>query len=118
MLVMRGGAHLPRGLEASSIFTARSAPPYSAVTSASLPLFTRYEPRNRRRGSDFFSWDIRLGRETRIKRLFARVFLEAFNVLNHRNFSAFVANVLSAQFGHVSDAFPPRRLQIGMRMDF
>jgi TonB-dependent receptor-like protein len=71
-LVMRGGVHLPLGLEASSIFTARSAPPYSAVTSASLPLFTRYEPRNRRRGSDFFSWDIRLGRETRLKRLFAR----------------------------------------------
>ncbi|HEV8317619.1 MAG TPA: TonB-dependent receptor [Vicinamibacterales bacterium] len=117
-LVIRGGARLPLGLEASSIFTARSAPPYSATTSASLPLLTRYEPRNRRRGSGFSSWDVRLGRETRIKRLSARVFLEAFNVLNHRNFSAYVANVSSAQFGLVSDAFPPRRLQIGVRMDF
>jgi hypothetical protein len=117
-LVIRGGARLPLGLDASSIFTARSAPPYSATTSAPLPLLTRYEPRNRRRGGGFSSWDIRLGRETRIKRLSGRVFLEAFNVLNRRNFSTYVANVSSAQFGQVSDAFPPRRLQLGLRLDF
>ncbi|HEU0091466.1 MAG TPA: hypothetical protein VFS78_05100, partial [Vicinamibacteria bacterium] len=117
-LVVRGGVRLPLGFEASSIFAARGAPPYSATTSAALPLFARYEPRNRRRGDDFFSWDIRLGRSTRLKRASARIFLEAFNVLNHRNFSTYVANVSSAQFGQASEAFPPRRLQIGLRMDF
>jgi hypothetical protein len=84
-----------------------------------LPFFTRYEPRNRRRGGDLFSWDIRVGRNTRItKRISARVFLEAFNVLNRRNFSTFVANVSSAQFGQPSEALAPRRLQIGLRVDF
>ena len=117
-LVVRGGVHLPLGFEASSIVTARSAPPYSATTSMPLPLFVRYEPRNRRRGDDLFSWDIRFGRSTRLKRASARAFLEAFNVLNHRNFSTYVANVSSAQFGQASEALPPRRLQIGLRMDF
>lgn len=118
-LVVRGSASLPVGLEVSSILTARSAPPYSAITSAPLPLFTRYEPRNRRRGDDLLSWDVRIGRNTRItERVSARLFLEVFNVLNHSNFSAYVANVSSAQFGQPSAALAPRRLQIGLRLDF
>jgi hypothetical protein len=118
-LVLRGGASLPLGFEVSTILTARSAPPYSATTSAPLPFFTRYELRNRRRGGDLFSWDIRVGRNTRITNgISARVFLEAFNVLNRRNFSTFVANVSSAQFGQPSEALAPRRLQIGLRVDF
>ncbi len=44
--------------------------------------------------------------------------VEAFNVLNDRNFSAFVANVSSSQFGQPSEALAPRRLQIGLRVDF
>jgi hypothetical protein len=118
-LVVRGGASLPRGFEVSSILTTRSAPPYSATTSAPLPFFTRYEPRNRRRGDGFLSWDVRVGRSTRItSRLSARLFLEVFNVLNRRNFSAYVTNASSAQFGQPSEAFGPRRLQIGLRVDF
>jgi hypothetical protein len=118
-IVVRGGASLPLGLEVSSILTARSAPPYSATTSAPLPFFTRYEARNVRRGDDFFSWDVRIGRNTRLtSRVSARLFLEAFNVLNHRNLSAFVANASSARFGQASEAFAPRRLQIGLRVDF
>jgi hypothetical protein len=118
-LVVRGGTKLPLGFEVSTILTARSAPPYSATTSAPLPLFTRYEPRNRRRGDDFLSWDVRLGRNTRItNRVSAKLFLEGFNLLNRRNFSAYVANVSSAQFGQPSEVFAPRRLQIGLRVDF
>jgi hypothetical protein len=41
-----------------------------------------------------------------------------FNVLNRRNFSAYVTNASSAQFGQPSEAFGPRRLQIGLRVDF
>ena len=118
-LVIRGGARLRLGVETSTILTARSAPPYSATTSAPLPLFTRYEPRNRRRGDDFFSWDVRVGRTTPITgRVSARLFLEAFNVLNQRNFLTYVANVSSPQFGQPSEALAPRRLQIGLRLDF
>jgi hypothetical protein len=118
-LVARGAISLPIGFQASSIFSARSAAPYSATTSAPLPLFTRYEPRNRRRGDSFSSWDVRLGRTTRIgARAAATLFLEAFNVLNSTNFSAHVANVSSARFGQPTEAFPPRRLQVGIRADF
>jgi outer membrane receptor for ferrienterochelin and colicin len=118
-LVMRGGARLPLGLQASTIVAARSAPPYSATTSAPLPRFTRFEPRNRRRGDDFFSWDVRVGRTTMIAaRVSAQLFVEAFNVVNHRNFSTYVANVSSPQFGLPSEALTPRRLQLGLRLDF
>ncbi len=118
-LVVRAAASLPLGFEASSILSARSAPPYSATTSAPLPLFTRYEPRNRRRGGGFFSWDVRLGRSTRFgSRVLATLFVEAFNLLNRRNFSTYVANVSSAQFGQPTEASAPRRLQVGLRADF
>lgn len=118
-LVVRGSASLPLGFEVSSILSARGPPPYSATTSAPLPRFTRFEPRNGRRGDGFFSWDVRIGRSTRItKHVSARLFLEAFNVLNHSNFSAFVANASSAQFGQPSEALAPRRLQVGLRVDF
>jgi len=118
-LVVRGASSLPLGFHASSIFSARSAPPYSATTSAPLPLFTRYEPRNRRHGDGFFSWDLRIGRMTRIGAgLSATVFLEVFNIFNSRNFNAYVANVSSPQFGQPSEASPPRRLQLGIRADF
>lgn len=118
-LVIRGHATFRLGVEVSTIFTARSAPPYSATTSAPLPLFTRYEPRNQRRGDSFFSWDVRIGRTTPITdRVDLKLFLEAFNVLNQRNFLAYVANVSSPQFGRPSEALPPRQLQIGLRVDF
>jgi len=38
-------------------------PPYSSHDRAPLPFFTRYEPRNRRRGGDLVSWDISRGPE-------------------------------------------------------
>jgi hypothetical protein len=118
-LVIRGGATLRLGVEVSTILTAHSQAPFSATTSAPLPLFTRYEPRNRRRGDSFLSWDVRVGRTTRItERVAARLFLEAFNVLNHTNFSTYVANVSSPQFGQPSEALAPRRLQLGLRLDF
>ena len=118
-LVVRGGTRLPFGIEVSTIFNARSALPYSAVTSDPLPLFTRYEPRNRRRGDSFLSWDVRVGRTTSVTdRLSATLFLESFNVLDHTNISTFVSNASSPQFGQAAEASEPRRLQLGVRFDF
>ncbi len=117
-LVARGGYNLPFGLEASTIYTYRSAPPYSATT-APLPLFTRFEPRNRRRADDFSSWDMRFGRNTRItERVSVRLFAEFFNLLNQRNFTGFVGNNLSSSFLKPTSALPPRRIQFGARVDF
>ncbi len=117
-LVARASYDLPLGFELSSIITYRSAPPFSA-TSAPLPLFTRFEPRNQRRGDNFSSWDLRFGRNTRIgERVSARFFFEFFNLLNHRNFTGFVGNVLSSRFGQPQSAEPPRQIQIDFRLDF
>jgi hypothetical protein len=118
-VVARGGARLPLGFEVSSIVTARSAHPYSAITSAPLPLFARFEPRNRRRGDGYMSVDVRLGRTTVIaQHVSASVFVEAFNLLDRSNVAAYVANVSSPQFGDPSEALAPRRLQLGLRLDF
>jgi hypothetical protein len=118
-VVARGGLALPLGFEVSTIVAARGAPPYSAVTSAPLPVFTRYEPRNQRRGAGFVSWDVRAAHDTRIAGgLTGKVFVEAFNVLNRRNIKTLVTNVLSPQFGEPSEVFAPRRIQLGLRVDF
>jgi hypothetical protein len=118
-VVARGGASLPLGFEVSGILAVRSGAPYSAVTSAPLPLFTRYEARNARRGASFVSLDGRLARSTRITdRVSAKVFVEGFNLLNRRNIKSTVANVLSARFGEPTEAHAPRRLQLGLRVEF
>lgn len=117
-LVVRGAYSLPLGFELSSIYSFRSEPPYSA-TLTPLPLFTRYEPRNRRGGDKFSSWDLRVGYQYKIReRVTGRFFWEFYNLLNQRSFTGFVGNTLSSLFGQPTSAEPPRRMQIGFRVDW
>jgi hypothetical protein len=114
----RGSARLPFALDFSSIVSFRSAPPYSA-TKPPQPLFTHYAPRNDLRAASSQSWDARLARPVRIKeRISATLLIEAFNLLNHRNFTSFVGNVNSALFGKPQSATAPRQLQLGVRVEF
>ncbi len=116
--VGRGSARLPFAFDFSSILTYRGAPPYSA-TKSPQPLFTRYALRNGLRATSFQSWDARLARPVKIERRISATFLmEAFNLLNHRNFTSFVGNVNSALFGKPQSATAPRQLQLGLRVDF
>jgi len=43
---------------------------------------------------------------------------DAFNVLNHVNYVAYVGNLSSPFFGTAVSAFPTRRLQLGLRFKF
>jgi hypothetical protein len=117
-LVGRGSAQLPFAFDFSSIVSFRSAPPYSA-TKPPPPLFTRYAPRNGFRAASSQSWDARLARPVRIKeRIFATFLIEAFNLLNHRNFTSFVGNANSALFSKPQSAMAPRQVQLGVRVEF
>jgi hypothetical protein len=44
--------------------------------------------------------------------------VDAFNVLNRVNYTAFVGNLSSPFFGKAVAAQPPRRLQLGLRFRF
>jgi hypothetical protein len=117
-IVGRGLARLPFAFDFSSIVAFRSAPPYSA-TKPPQPLFTRYAPRNGLRAASSQSWDARLARPVKIEGgIYATFLIEAFNLLNRRNFTSFVGNANSALFGKPQNATAPRQLQLGLRVDF
>jgi len=44
--------------------------------------------------------------------------VDAFNVLNHVNYSNYVGNISSPFFGRAISAQPPRRLQLSFRFKF
>jgi hypothetical protein len=59
-----------------------------------------------------------LEKAKREKGLVATVGLDAFNILNHVNYSSFVGNLSSPFFGQAVSARPPRRLQAVFRLRF
>ncbi len=121
-LSLNGSTVLPFGFEFSGIAYYRSAPPYSAFTPRLLgpgPFSLRAEPRNHRRGDDFFSLDARLGKSFGLGgRASATVFVEGFNLTNSTNFGGYIGNIDVPQFGQPTTAFPKRRTQVGLRVDF
>ena len=46
------------------------------------------------------------------------VSLDAFNVLNHVNYTSYIGNLSSPFFGRAVSAQPPRRLQLSARFAF
>ena len=52
------------------------------------------------------------------ERIFATFLIEAFNLLNHRNFTSFVGNANSALFSKPQSAMAPRQVQLGVRVEF
>jgi hypothetical protein len=119
---LNGSTTLPLNVEFSAIAYYRSALPYSATTTRLLgpgPFSQRPEPRNSRRGDEFFSLDARLGKGFDIaRRVTATFFVEGFNLTNSTNYSSFVGNIDSALFAKPTAASPKRRSQVGLRVDF
>jgi hypothetical protein len=118
-----GWVRLPWGLEASGIFSYRSALPFSATTTKrrpdGKPFGYRPEPRNSRRGDSDVSLDLRL-----VERIglgggrSASLVAEAFNVTNASNYTQYIGDIASTLFGHPTLAGPPRRVELGFRFDW
>ena len=73
-------------------------------------------------GPSVFNMDAALFKDTKVtERLLVQLRLEALNVFNHSAFAVFSNNFVinSQQFGQVTNqATPPRRLQLGLRVQF
>jgi len=80
--------------------------------------------RNTLQGPGYADYDLRWSRDFKVARAkndvtpTVTVSLDAFNVLNHLNYSSYVGNQSSPFFGHAVSAQPPRRLQFSMRFNF
>jgi hypothetical protein len=81
-------------------------------------------PRNSLQGPSYADLDLRLSRDfylnkaKREKGGVTTLGFEAFNVLNHVNYSYYVGNLQSHFFGHAVSALPSRRLQLTLRVKF
>jgi hypothetical protein len=122
-LAVNGSATLPMDIQLAGIASYRSALPYSATTSASRPdgkpFGFRPEPRNARRGDSALSIDLRLSKTIRVGTARSvTVFAEVFNITNHVNYGGYIGTVTSSRFGEPTTAGPPRRTQLGVRIDF
>jgi hypothetical protein len=121
-LAVNGITALPLGIQVSGILAARSALPWSVVSTAQLdsdPFMDRPEPRNSRRGDPFFTLDARLSKIFRLgSRRTATAFVEVFNVTNATNLIGYVGTLGAALFGQPTAALERRRTQLGFRVDF
>jgi hypothetical protein len=80
-------------------------------------------PRNSLEGPAYVDLDSRLSRDFFLSRKKEKgdvltLAFDAFNILNHVNYVAFVGNLQSPFFGQAVSAFPARRLQITTRFKF
>jgi hypothetical protein len=75
--------------------------------------------RNSARGAAFFDLDVRATRRLQIAGLATDVFVEAFNVTNHPNWTSYRGSSRNpARFGTPAAGGPPRQLQVGIRVSF
>jgi len=80
--------------------------------------------RNTLQGPGYAEYDLRWSREFRLSPPKNEVpqtitfSFDAFNVLNHVNYTSYVGNLSSPLFGHAVAALPPRRLQLSTRFNF
>jgi hypothetical protein len=81
-------------------------------------------PRNSLQGPGYADLDLRLSRDFHIgkaekeKSKVATIGFDAFNVLNHVNYTSFSGNVQSQFFRQAVSALPTRRLQVSARFKF
>ena len=65
-----------------------------------------------------WAYDFFLNKAKKDKGMVATIGFDAFNVLNHVNYAAYVGNLSSPFFGKAVSALPTRRLQLGARFKF
>jgi hypothetical protein len=72
------------------------------------------------RGEDFLIVDTRLTKDIQIKQFNFQLFIDIFNLTDRTNFVAYayIGNMQSANFGEPTEAWNPRLIQLGLRVDF
>ena len=71
------------------------------------------------RGPGFWDWDTALSKLFPIRESFkAKLSGEFFNVVNHTNWSGVSTSLGSGNYGQVTSARDPRRVQLSLRVDF
>ncbi len=80
-------------------------------------------PRNALRGLPLHKVDLRVTKELRVGTTTrAAVYVEVFNLFNHKNYGSYVGQVNSASFGQpratLGNAYVPRSGQVGFRVSF
>jgi hypothetical protein len=90
--------------------TAFAAPPENRLGTST---------RNEFRGPGLYTWDMSLRKQFAVKGD-TRVQLQAdfFNVFNHTNLRNPISDMTNGSFGVISQAVPPRNVQIGARITF
>ncbi len=100
----------------------RTPPKYLNSANVSVPVY--YQPfgnsgRNTFRGYAFYQADLGISKSfpvtERVKVLFRS---EAFNLLNHSNFTAPDGNISNTTFGVITSTYPPRQLQFALKVQF
>ncbi len=81
-------------------------------------------PRNSLQGPGYANFDLRMSRDfflTKDKKEKGKVItvgLDAFDVINHVNFTSFTGDLTSPFYGEAVSAYPTRRLQLTTRFKF
>jgi hypothetical protein len=123
-LVASGSARLPLRAVFGWLMTIRSAAPYTIFTGKDTngDGFKNDRPvgigRNSARGTAFFQLDVRGVKPFRISRVDAELSVEAFNLTNHANWSAFDGNSSSTTFSLPTAADIARQIQLGVHVRF
>jgi len=78
-------------------------------------------PRNSLEGPAFAQLDLRWAKDfflthAKDKGPVTTIGLDAFNALNHTNYTSYIGTLSSPFFGQAVSAYPPRRLQISLRL--
>jgi hypothetical protein len=92
----------------------------SDACAVSTPALRTYGlPRNTLRGPGRTNFDLALAKTTRIfENLNAELRLEAFNILNHTEFSNPDTGIDDFTFGQETSTYDPRIVQIALRLTF
>ncbi len=117
---------LPLGVRFTTLMTTRSALPYNITTGrddngdGEMTDRPSGVGRNSARGDDLWQVDVRLAKAFDFgQRRSLEVLVEAFNLANHRNWTAFDGSQRNtATFGRPTDAGLPREIQAGVRVNF
>jgi hypothetical protein len=64
------------------------------------------------------SLDLRIAKTVAVGGADAQLLVEAFNVTDAVNYGDFIGTITSSRFGEPTTAAPPRRLHLGVRVDF